>query len=158
MFKPSTPRTHLLFYGEATILEVKPSKIDIISCSWCFPKPVDVPRRLSVYLSMYKGPVWFSFFRWAFQRIWLWIEFGCGENLSIMKITCGGREKSLQSLGCRKWRFSTIAMTQLILCSRWFWTVLTKVIFIKTGWKAMHLADQKVKQIGPKKSRSFELK
>jgi hypothetical protein len=32
-----------------------------------------------------------AFFLPVFLKIWLWKESACGENLSIITITCGGR-------------------------------------------------------------------
>lgn len=50
----------------------------------------------------------------------LFWESRCGEKLSIIGFTCGGRWMSRYGLGFRKWRITPIVTTRRILHSHWF--------------------------------------
>jgi hypothetical protein len=79
------------------------------------------------------GPYLVHLFLPAFLRIWLWREFSCGENLSIIGIMCGERWRRSWGSGSRKWQIPTIATTWPIMCLCWFWMVFTKSIFIEAS-------------------------
>jgi hypothetical protein len=93
------------------------------------------------FLDYTKGLFGSAFFWPAFLKIWLWRESGCGKNLSIVWIMCGGIWSGPKGSGSRNQQIPTIMTIRLILCSCWFWTVFTKSILIEADWKAEAFGD-----------------